>query len=315
MAKFTKPDMTYAWAISGDLTNPLPAKIQTGWVVEKPPHEYANWVENRQDNFLQYINQLGIPEWDSSTGYIVNQSYVQSSTTGIVYRAVQSNSNRNPDADTTNTYWVPAWDVYGSAQSVQTALTTLQANYNVLAALTNVIQARSNLGVYSTSQVDSAIASSAVPTGSIIAFGGTTAPTGYLLCNGSAYSRSGYANLFNIIGVAYGGGDGVSTFNVPDLRGQFVRGNDNSRGIDGGRVLGSSQTDTLQNITGSFTFVPGNYNGVGAAGAFYNTGSQAAAGSGAITTVPAFAFDASRVARTSTETRPVNVSANFIIKI
>lgn len=63
-----------------------------------------------------------------------------------------------------------------------------------------------------------------VPTGTIIPYGGASAPSGYLLCDGTAYSRATYAELFAIIGVSYGNGNGSSTFNVPDLRGRSVVG-------------------------------------------------------------------------------------------
>jgi microcystin-dependent protein len=60
------------------------------------------------------------------------------------------------------------------------------------------------------------------PTGAVISFAGSTAPTGYALCDGSAIARSTYANLFAIIGTTYGAGDGSSTFNVPNLKGRTV---------------------------------------------------------------------------------------------
>ena len=83
----------------------------------------------------------------------------------------------------------------------------------------------------------------AVPTGSVHMMATTTVPSGYLKCNGAAVSRSTYADLFAIVGTAHGAGDGSSTFNVPDLRGEFVRGWDDSRGVDSGRNFGSSQSD------------------------------------------------------------------------
>ena len=86
----------------------------------------------------------------------------------------------------------------------------------------------------------------AVPTGSVHMMATTTAPSGYLKCNGAAVSRTTYADLFAIIGTAHGAGDGSSTFNVPDLRGEFVRGWDDSRGVDSGRNFGSSQSDNEQ---------------------------------------------------------------------
>lgn len=66
---------------------------------------------------------------------------------------------------------------------------------------------------------------------------------GWLKCNGAAVSRTTYAALFAYIGTAYGAGDGVTTFNLPDYRGEFRRSWDDGRGLDTGRVIGSVQTD------------------------------------------------------------------------
>ena len=82
----------------------------------------------------------------------------------------------------------------------------------------------------------------AVPTGSVHLMASTTVPSGYLKCNGAAVSRTTYADLFNEIGTAFGAGDGSSTFNVPDLRGEFVRGWDDSRGVDSGRNFATTQS-------------------------------------------------------------------------
>ena len=72
----------------------------------------------------------------------------------------------------------------------------------------------------------------ALPAGMIAPFAMTTPPTGWLECNGAAISRSTYATLFAAIGTVHGAGDGSSTFNLPDLRASFIRGFDNSRGVD-----------------------------------------------------------------------------------
>lgn len=63
-------------------------------------------------------------------------------------------------------------------------------------------------------------ATAALPTGTIQMYGGASAPTGWLLCNGSAISRSVYSTLFSAIGTSYGAGDGSTTFNIPDLVGR-----------------------------------------------------------------------------------------------
>ena len=71
-----------------------------------------------------------------------------------------------------------------------------------------------------------------VPSGSVFCMAVATVPSGYLECNGAAVSRTTYAALFAIIGTNYGTGNGSSTFNLPDLRGEFIRGFDNGRGAD-----------------------------------------------------------------------------------
>ena len=92
-----------------------------------------------------------------------------------------------------------------------------------------------------------------VPAGSIFTFASTTVPSGYLECNGAAVSRSTYATLFAAISTTFGVGDGSATFNLPDLRGQFVRGwANNATGTgDDGRSFASSQSD--QNKTHGHT--------------------------------------------------------------
>lgn len=71
-----------------------------------------------------------------------------------------------------------------------------------------------------------------MPVGLIAPYGGATAPEGWLLCDGSTVSRSLYADLFAALGTAWGEGNGTTTFNLPDLRGRFVRGVDQGTGND-----------------------------------------------------------------------------------
>lgn len=83
------------------------------------------------------------------------------------------------------------------------------------------------------------------PVGAVIASAASVAPAGFLECNGAAVSRTTYSSLFALIGTTYGAGNGSTTFNVPDLRGEFVRGWDHGRGIDGGRTIGSTQDEAV----------------------------------------------------------------------
>ena len=83
--------------------------------------------------------------------------------------------------------------------------------------------------------------------GTVAPFAMDTPPTGWIECDGTALDRIQYAGLFSRIGTTYGPGDGLSTFNIPDLRAQYIRGWDNGRGIDTGRIFGSFQADDMQN--------------------------------------------------------------------
>ena len=80
-----------------------------------------------------------------------------------------------------------------------------------------------------------------VPSGCVFCMAVATVPAGYLECNGAEISRTTFAALFAVIGTAYGTGNTTTTFNIPDLRGEFVRGFDNGRGIDSGRNIANVQ--------------------------------------------------------------------------
>lgn len=77
--------------------------------------------------------------------------------------------------------------------------------------------------------------------GMVASFAMSAVPSGWLRCNGAAVSRTTFAKLFTRVGTTFGGGDGSTTFNLPDMRGLFPRGWDEGRGIDGGRPFGSHQ--------------------------------------------------------------------------
>lgn len=85
-----------------------------------------------------------------------------------------------------------------------------------------------------------------VAPGNIDFFAASTPPAGWIKANGAAISRTIYGALFNVVGTTYGAGDGSTTFNVPDLRGEFVRGWDDARGVDSGRAMGTAQAGEVQ---------------------------------------------------------------------
>jgi microcystin-dependent protein len=84
-----------------------------------------------------------------------------------------------------------------------------------------------------------------VPTGVIVSFGGSSAPSGYLACDGSAVSRTTFVALFGVVGTTYGAGDGSTTFNVPDLRGRVPA------GFDSGNATGRLTANTPQGVSAS----------------------------------------------------------------
>lgn len=114
--------------------------------------------------------------------------------------------------------------------------------------------------------------SAILPAGSIIMFPLSVPPAGFLKANGAAVSRTTYARLFAVLSTWYGAGDGVSTFNLPDMRGEFPRGWDDGRGLDPDRMIGSVQGS--QNLWHNHTAL------AGAAGSHSHTVSGTAASAG-----------------------------------
>ncbi|HAJ8889324.1 TPA: phage tail protein [Escherichia coli] len=151
---------------------------------------------------------------------------------------------------------------------------------------------------------------SALPVGVPVPWPSATPPTGWLKCNGAAFSAEEYPELAK----AY------PTNKLPDLRGEFLRGWDDARGIDSGRALISSQSDAVQRMTGSLSQMVYSVTQTASAitgvfGAKISTPNivQAYSSAGALRYVNVD-FDSQRVARTSTETRPRNVAFNYIVR-
>ncbi|MBS9422297.1 phage tail protein [Photorhabdus caribbeanensis] len=139
------------------------------------------------------------------------------------------------------------------------------------------------------------------PVGAPIPWPLPNVPAGYLACNGQSFNKSLYPKLAE----AYPNG------RLPDLRGEFIRGWDDSRGVDPGRVCGSWQGDAIQNITGSI--IGGSLE---PSGAFYKASTVKSYVNYASNYIDLswIYFDASRVARTANETRPRNIAFNYIVR-
>ena len=137
------------------------------------------------------------------------------------------------------------------------------------------------------------------PVGSIRHSATPVVPFGYLLADGSTVSRSVYARLFSVIGTTFGLGDGTSTFRLPDLRGEFIRGLDLGRGVDPNRALGSFQEDSLKSHAHSILARSGNYSGNASVESNDGLGTQSS-------------YTTSSVG--GSETRPRNIALATVIK-
>jgi microcystin-dependent protein len=95
----------------------------------------------------------------------------------------------------------------------------------------------------------------AIPPGAVMSFAMSAAPVGWLPCDGSAINRTTYSALFNVVRTIHGVGDGSNTFNVPDLRGEFIRGWAAGRDVGGQstRVFGSTEEDEFKSHNHSIT--------------------------------------------------------------
>lgn len=95
------------------------------------------------------------------------------------------------------------------------------------------------------------------PVGALVTMPVNDVPDHCFECNGAEISRETYSELFAVIGTVYGAGDGSTTFKIPDLRGEFIRGWDNARGIDASRAIGSAQADAFKAHTHYYYHVGG----------------------------------------------------------
>ncbi|OWY38131.1 hypothetical protein CEK28_14055 [Xenophilus sp. AP218F] len=162
----------------------------------------------------------------------------------------------------------------------------------------------------------------AAPPGKVSHFAMTAPPAGWVKCDGALLSRAAYPALFAAIGTTFGAGDGKTTFGVPDLRGEFVRGWDDGRGVDTGRAAGSWQRGS------QFIFDDGDNVGVPTMGkvaaANYTAGSQSPSetwdgydggGLAFMANASVFKYNSDMGAAAAKHARPRNVALLACIKI
>lgn len=151
MTLIVKPNYKYIWAVGGDIVEPTDLKKQQGWTAEVPPFQYENWIQNRQDQYLAHINQRGIPAWDGQTEYEAGGlSYVQGSD-GKIYKSVAASGPtstvKDPTTDATDTYWKVAFADLGQFLDQTQGDARYLIKSNNLSELTNIVTARTNLGL------------------------------------------------------------------------------------------------------------------------------------------------------------------------
>ena len=195
------------------------------------------------------------------------------------------------------------WGIGITGNAATATLATSATSATSAASLTQAYGASGNILTSTGSAWVSAPPIPGVPSGAVFYFAMSTAPSGYLKCDGALVSRSTYAALFSAIGTTFGAGDGSTTFALPDLRGEFLRSLDDGRGVDSGRTLGSAQSGAIQSHTHTIHSLTGsNWSGTNGYSVGYGQGD-----SGWVT---------DKIGSTGgTETRPRNVALLACIKI
>ncbi|EYU15090.1 phage tail protein [Photorhabdus aegyptia] len=196
-------------------------------------------------------------------------------------------------------------------------LTNVVGNSDTLAVTQKLVQEVINsLREYTREEIDNRMKTvNEIPVGSPIPWPLFHPPFGYFTCNGSAFNKSQYPKLAEVYP------DG----RLPDLRGEFIRGWDDGRGIDSGRGILTYQGDAIRNIVGSFPGAITGYFNLATKGAFYGGATLGVGTDGnpksvghftqdVVYTAYGFGFDAARVAPVAPENRPRNIAFNYIVK-
>lgn len=154
MPVINKPtNLSLTWASAGDVLNPGDTKYATGWVIEIPPRQHFNYLDNRQDTAIAHFNQFGVPVWDAATEYQADKSYTQGVTNGTIYRCVQTHTNQDPEDDVANDFWIIAFASAGDFYTKTETDNKYATKANNGSDFTNAAEFRTNLSLYSQSQL------------------------------------------------------------------------------------------------------------------------------------------------------------------
>ncbi len=184
-----------------------------------------------KNNLANYVTTNTVQTITSSKTFTAEQKFNNSSNTTthggsvIVYSAGDMNIGLKDSSDN----WISRiyFGTTGGVSLYGTVTTTTQPAGD------------NSTKLATTAYVENAVsANSGVPTGSILPFGGSSAPTGFLMCDGSAVSRTTYADLYAVIGDTYGSGDGSTTFNLPNLSTAVLPSSSTVSVVGNGNALG-----------------------------------------------------------------------------
>lgn len=295
---------------------------------QPPQRQDFNGIFNLFSQFLLYAQNGGVYAYNNTLDY---QPPAIIASDNVFYQCVAENgpsTSAGVQPVTNTTYWqklVPDIAVMTGASSgsagtsglVPAPSTGQQKNFLTGAGIWQPIattkQARTGTddsAPMTALKVAQAITAqvSTVPIGTILPFAGMSIPSGFLACNGAAVSRTTYAALFSAIGTTYGGGDGRSTFNVPQI--------EDNRFLEFSSTRGTKKNAGLPNITGEHSGLRTD-GGTTGSGAFYSGGNGTnGAGNGSASNSK-IKFNASRsssIYGASTTVQPKSLTVRAIIK-
>lgn len=276
------PDVLRGWGVTLDATGGI------------PPMEFMNGIMKRLNEWLMYLTQRGIPEWDASVDY--PKSSVVMMNNGF-YVSLKQNKGDSPSSSQNS------WGKFSEFFGIDGKLDKTSVVQTSGSSLVNVMSQKA---------VTDAINNTFdYPIGSPIPWPKSTPPGGFLICNGQTFSKSAYPLLAS----AYPSGA------LPDLRGEFIRGLDAARGVDSGRAVLSAQGDAIRNITGSIYARPAKTTGASmfsSSGAFVDADATFTSDSVEVSTTKSAMkgsdLDISRVVPTASENRPRNIAFLYIMR-
>ena len=212
------------------------------------PDEWG-WVESSATVSVASQTVFKLPG-NQTAAWTANRRWRLKSGSSTRYGTVVSSSFTS---ETTITVTVDSGSL--SASHSLAALSVVSADHVPRSYITSASVSAAISSFITSASVSTAI-SVAMPVGAVMPYAGASAPTGWLLCYGQAVSRTTYAALFAAISTTYGTGDGTTTFNLPDLRGRVIAGQDDMGGSSANRLTnqtGGLDGDTLGATGGAET--------------------------------------------------------------